>query len=488
MKEKRFSFFEKYHFELKHLIVLLFILVLFLLSVSFVHKSSIQNLLIKTQDWYQQDSAERMANLSATSLELLLETTKTSEQSNDHEKQEIIQAFNIILNQPLLQHSVNEICILVLDKGNVIPIAEGKYLYEYFFNHAASSVPILQNDRVIELFNDLKSEIIRDESIHTIREGKEIFHVFVPFVPRGEMVGVLYIKNSPDFTFITREIISSFDETAIIFAALILLGLLAMFYISSYTVKERDEAQQQLFLEHEKNIMEKIDHQKEALFAKRIYHTHHKAEKIMGFIKEDLRILTDKNIESVRYRVNKYANFVSRVIYDMKWYDPPLQTIRNPIFNTNLNEVIRFLLDNLFLRLSDKSASFSFKLELDENLPCVNISEFVVWEIIEPLLQNCIDHAGKSQILITIKTIYSPENQVSEIIISDNGEGIEAELLEANENGVKKIFHENITTKENSKNSGYGCYLSYEIARERCGWKLDAENLESGGCRFIITF
>jgi anti-sigma regulatory factor (Ser/Thr protein kinase) len=488
MKEKRFSFLEKYHFELKHLIVLLFILVLFLLSVSFVHKTSIQNLLIKTQDWYQQDSAERMANLSATSLELLLETTKKSEQPGDREKQEIIQAFNIILNQPLLQHTVNEICILVFDKKNVIPIAEGKYLYEYFFSDSSSSIPILENDRVIKLFNGVKSEIISDESIHTIREGKQTFHVFVPFVPKGEMVGVLYIKNSPDFTFITREIISSFDETAIIFAALILLGLLAMFYISSYTVKERDDAQEKLLLEHERNIMEKINHQKEALFAKRIYHTHHKAEKIMGFIKEDLRMLTDNNIESVKYRVNKYANFVSRVIYDMKWYDPPIQTIRNPLFNTNLNEVIRFLVDNLFLRLSDRNASFYFKLELDEDLPGVNISEFVVWEIIEPLLQNCIDHAGKSRILITIKTIYAPESGVSEIIISDNGEGIEAELLEPNENGIKKIFLENITTKEDGKNSGYGCYLAYEIAKERCAWKLDAENLGEGGCRYTITF
>ena len=29
--------------------------------------------------------------------------------------------------------------------------------------------------------------------------------------------------------------------------------------------------------------------EKESLFTRRIYHTHHKAEKIMGFIKEDVR-------------------------------------------------------------------------------------------------------------------------------------------------------------------------------------------------------
>jgi hypothetical protein len=66
MGKNKFVFFEKfkkYHFEFKHLLVVLVVLVFFQLLVSIVHKSSIQNLLLKTQDWYQQDSAERLANL-----------------------------------------------------------------------------------------------------------------------------------------------------------------------------------------------------------------------------------------------------------------------------------------------------------------------------------------------------------------------------------------------------------------------------------------
>ncbi len=491
MKFKKFPFFEKfkkYHFEIKHLLVVLFVLIFFQILVSLVHKSSLQNLLIQTQDWYQQDSAERLANLSATSLELLLETTGSGAVPTSETAQEIVQAFNIILNQPLLQKSVRDICVLVSEGEHIYAIDDGRILYQYFFeDHSLAGTHLGSHVHATQLYQDLKEKIINNEQIYSIREGEETFHVFVPFVPKGEFVGAVYIKNTPDFTFITREIISSYDETAMIFAALILLGLLAMFYISSYTVKERDEAQEQLFKEREKFLTEQIHHQKEALFTKRIYHTHHKAEKIMGFIKEDLRMLGDKNIEDVKYRVTKYANFISRVIYDMKWYDPPMHTIRNPHFRTDLNEVICFLVQHLFLRISNKTDLFEFKTDLDENLPPVPINEFVVWEILEPLLQNSIDHAGDRNVIVSIRTNYDPTNNRSQILIEDNGNGIPENLLKTERNGVKKIFLENISTKSNGHNSGYGCYLAYEISRQRCGWQLNADNLPSAGCRFTIT-
>jgi signal transduction histidine kinase len=124
---------------------------------------------------------------------------------------------------------------------------------------------------------------------------------------------------------------------------------------------------------------------------------------------------------------------------------------------------------------------------LDENLPQVQVNEFVVWEIIEPLIQNSIEHAGDGNITIRIDTKYVPESSRSEIIISDNGVGIQPGLLERDERGVKRIFLENISTKIENQRSGYGCYIAYEIATQRCGWQMDVENLEGKGCRFRIT-
>jgi signal transduction histidine kinase len=207
----------------------------------------------------------------------------------------------------------------------------------------------------------------------------------------------------------------------------------------------------------------------------------------MGFIKEDLRSLTEKNIEEVKYRVSKYSNFISRVIYDMKWFDPPLQTIRGNIYNTNLNEVLKFVVNNIFLRISRISDAYKFELNLDERLPDVNVNEFVVWEIFEPLIQNSVDHSGESDLVIIITTCFNQDTGTSTISISDNGKGIKPEFLQKDEKGIKKLFLENVTSKSATiSGGGYGCYIAYEISR-RCGWNLDAENLPGSGSNFIIN-
>jgi signal transduction histidine kinase len=207
----------------------------------------------------------------------------------------------------------------------------------------------------------------------------------------------------------------------------------------------------------------------------------------MGFIKEDLRILSPGNIEDVKYRVTKYANYMSRVIYDMKWYEPPLHVTRNPMFQTNLNEVIRFMVENICLRVARKSGRYRFKLDLDEALPPVPVNEFVVWEIFEPLLQNSMDHSGDDEVTISVCSHYDHAMRRSSVTIADNGGGILPELLQPNEAGIKRIFLENVSTKSNGQNSGYGCYLAYEISRQRCGWDLDVENVAEGGCRFTLV-
>lgn len=337
------------------------------------------------------------------------------------------------------------------------------------------------------MYKELEDRIVASEQIYSILKGRQTFHVFVPFIPKGEYAGVVYMKNTPDFGFITSGIISSYNETSLIFTALILFGLLAMFYISSYTVQERDEAKKLLYQERERQLKEHIHHQKEAMFAKRIYHTHHKAEKVMGFIKEDLHALSANSMEEIKYHVTKYANFISRVIYDMKWFDPPIQAIRNPMFRMDLNELIRFIVQYIFLRVSANMEQYQFVLELDKNLPLVHVNEFVVWEILEPLIQNSIDHSGDGQIIIKIKSNHYSELRESKIIISDNARGIRPDFMEQDERQIKRIFWENISTKEDGQKSGYGYYLAYEIATQRCGWDLDAENISGGGCQFTIT-
>ena len=85
-------------------------------------------------------------------------------------------------------------------------------------------------------------------------------------------------------------------------------------------------------------------------------------------------------------------------------------------------------------------------------------------------------------------TKYDSADGISSITIEDNGIGINEELLKVGEEGTKRIFLENESTKKvEGTNSGYGCYIAYQMAVEKCDWMLDCENLSEGGCRFTIT-
>jgi signal transduction histidine kinase len=484
-KNKIIDSITKYRFEFRHLVILFVTLIFFQMVISYIHRVSLRNFLVKTQDWYQQDSAERLANLTATSLELILENTPKN-RSNEIERK-TIEAFNIILSQQLLQHNVQEVCILISQDTGIFAINDGNALYSYFFGNTYFNKEIQEHYKeAISLYEKVKNEITEKEHIKTIIENKQTFHIFVPFVPRGEYLGAIYMKNTPDFSSITQEIISGFNESNILYSFLILIIFFAMLYISTLTIRERDITQQRLFEEHKKNLEEHINHQKEIVFTKRIYHAHHKAEKIIGFIKEDLRQLTEKNIDDIKRRVKRYANFIARVIYDMKWFDPPIQTIRSPIFKTDLNEVLKFLIENVFLRVTNRENMVQFKYDLDEKIPLVNVNEYIAWEIFEPIIQNSIDHGGDN-LIVTVKTKYDPETNHSIVEIRDNGKGIIPGLLEKNEQGIKKIFQEKISTKDvNSQHSGYGCFLAFEISTQRCGWSMEVENLPEGGCKIVF--
>ena len=479
---------KEYRFEFKHITVLFAVLMIFQLALTIVQENSLKNFLDQTHEVFQKDSAERMANLTATSLELLLENVDVSNIKDEYDEERIIQSFNVILSQQLLQKDVEDLCLLLFDGDSLLVLDDGRELYSYLSNSLPEVIGgVERHSGAIKFYRTIEADIVRDQHVHSILENGETFHIFVPFVPNGEFFGVFYLRKHPNLAGLTNEIISSYDVASLIYSSLIILGLLTMYYISSFTVRERDEVRKKYFEEKEDHLKEQINHEKEMIFTKRIYHTHHKAEKVMGFIKEDLKKITSAGSEEITQRVNKYSNFMSRVIYDMKWYDVPVQTIHNEFFNSNINEILEFLVNNIFLRMASATESFTFSTEFDERLPRVKIDEFIVWELLEPLIQNSIDHAGVEKIEILIKTEFNPETNISTISISDNGSGIPSALMKEDENGLKLIFAENISTKHlETRNSGYGCFIAYQMAVKKCGWELDVSNNTGGGCTFTI--
>jgi hypothetical protein len=243
-------------FGWKHILVIFITLIIFQVFVSHLQQNTLRDLLSDTMDWYKKNSAEQIGNLTTTSLELLLESDPL-DNSKDKVSRErnIIHALNSILKQPLMKRNVEEMCVILPYKDTFIATDLGQALYAYFYNRQVSEAlvnPIHNN--AIAMYAGLHNDMIKSELITSLQEGQNIFHVFVPLVPYGEYSGAVYLKIHPDVSIISHQILSSFNKTTLVFSSLILMGLLAMFYISTYTLRERDEARELLYKERETHL------------------------------------------------------------------------------------------------------------------------------------------------------------------------------------------------------------------------------------------
>jgi hypothetical protein len=480
----------RYRFEINHIIVFFVVLITFQALLAFFQSSLTRSFLNDAQRWFQKYHAERVAIVTSASLENLYENQQRMRSQGSSDEAEMVYSANVILKQLVLQRSIEEISLILLKDGNTYLIRNGQQLSDFFRGtlppydvpHAGTPQP------GIAFFNSVKGEILRSEEVVSKVVEQRTFNVLVPFVPYGEYVGVLYVRITPDFTLLTDELRSNFNKVSFAFTALVFVGLIVMYAVSTRAVKERNEAQEHLFMEHQANLEKQIRLEKESIFTKRIYHTHHKAEKIMGFIKNDVRTMSPANLDEIKKRVLAYSNFISRIIYDMKWYDQDINTITNPAFQSNVNVILKFIVTNVFLRISGRNDMFRFTFDLDPRIPSVPVNEFIIWEIFEPLIQNCIDHGGHSDLEIALSTTFDEATKVSVIRIRDTGVGIRPDLLEVNSRGVKRLFEEKMNSGSTGhSHSGYGCYIAHQMAVGKCGWELDAANLAEGGCCITIT-
>ncbi len=480
----------QYRFEIRHILVLFTVLITFQIILAFFQKSQLSDYLQGTQQWFQKYYAEKIAIVTSSSLELLFQTHRRQGLDRESAENNVVYSFNVFLKQQLIQRSVQDLCLILLKDQRVYFINSGQTLSEFFAGtlHPFDPGEAGEAPAGITYFLTVQDELRRNEKIISSLTRERTFDVAVPFVPDGEYLGAMYMRITPDFTFLTDSVRGNFDTVSITFSALIVIGLIAIFVVSSQAVQERNEMQRRFFDEHQEYLENQIRLEKESLFTKRIYHTHHKAEKIMGFIKDDVRKMTPVNLEVMKDRVVTYSNFISRIIYDMKWYDQDINTIVNPIFRTDINAVVDFVVKNVFLRISSKNEMFEFRMVLDPLLPPVHVNEFIVWEILEPLIQNSIDHGGRNSVMVTVETHHAKDEGMSYIRISDNGEGIKEELLQPGAKGIKKLFLGQETAKGRSgSHMGYGCTIAYQMAVGKCGWRMDAENLPEGGCQFTIA-
>jgi signal transduction histidine kinase/ligand-binding sensor domain-containing protein len=146
------------------------------------------------------------------------------------------------------------------------------------------------------------------------------------------------------------------------------------------------------------------------------------------------------------------------------------------------------------LRAKDKSFNASFKLELDEDLPKVDVVPQDIGRVLLNLINNSFYAVSKKsmqningykpEVVVTTNRISkikepSPKDNAIEIRIKDNGPGIPPEVKE-------KIFQPFFTTKAAGEGTGLGLSLSYDIITKGHGGDITLESSEGEGTTFII--
>ena len=106
----------------------------------------------------------------------MLETTLQNHKLDDEDTKKIVQAFNIILSQQLLQQHVQEVCILVPNGEEIVAIDNGHVLYSYIFEEKVN-IPASDESHLvaIKMYSEIQDQLIKTEQTHSILEGKQTF-------------------------------------------------------------------------------------------------------------------------------------------------------------------------------------------------------------------------------------------------------------------------------------------------------------------------
>ena len=207
MEKKKFSNkISKYRFEIKHITIFFTVLILLQIVMVFVQKSSLNDFLTETQDWYKQYSAERLALITSTSMELLFENLFLNKSLSQMEDTKTIYSFNVIFKQQLIQKAVNDICLILIRDRRVYVIDSGQKL-ESYLNGDLEPYDLNPNPHhnAVNLFLTVKDKMKASEVIYSTLQNQKTYNILVPFVPDGEYLGVMYMKITPDFHIFNRR-------------------------------------------------------------------------------------------------------------------------------------------------------------------------------------------------------------------------------------------------------------------------------------------
>ncbi len=139
----------------------------------------------------------------------------------------------------------------------------------------------------------------------------------------------------------------------------------------------------------------------------------------------------------------------------------------------DINEQIKHIVK--FIRTLKRYQKATIKLSLDPNVPVFPFDEKQTQQVMLNLLNNSVE--AYNEATIKISTRFYPTKELVQIVVSDNGPGIEQEVL-------KKLLKSKITTKPDGH--GYGLPICRKII-ENHGGTMEVESAINKGAKFYLT-
>ncbi|RMG01212.1 MAG: GAF domain-containing protein [Nitrospirae bacterium] len=214
----------------------------------------------------------------------------------------------------------------------------------------------------------------------------------------------------------------------------------------------------------------------------------HEINNPLGIIAGYAEALLDRAESSELKKVEEFEDFpeyletINREIFRCKDILKSLLDFARPTGGSmrelNLNELIKEVV--LLVNYTARKSNYELVLDLDDNLPAVYADPGSIRQVFMNIIMNSfyfMDQNGR----VNIKTMASREKDdtpMVDILISDNGRGIDREVIE-------RIFDPFFTTKPVGEGTGLGLSICHRIVMEHNGF-MEVESEVGKGTTFHI--
>lgn len=188
-----------------------------------------------------------------------------------------------------------------------------------------------------------------------------------------------------------------------------------------------------------------------------------------------------ENLQKIGYHGHRASDIIKSMLQHSR-----MSTGEKELTNINdlCDEYLRLAYHGM--RTKDKSFNAEYRLELDPDLPKVNVVPQDIGRVLLNLINNAFHAITQSSKLEPGRSDYKPEvvvntrklKEIVEIRVKDNGPGIPHEIRD-------KIFQPFFTTKPAGQGTGLGLSLSYDIVKAH-GGELRVESKHNEGTDFTI--